>query len=52
MSGAQDTADMFTNMLMATGVLIAAVVVLVVVGLVVYYRTLGDKHENEEGVRS
>ncbi|MCH8810941.1 MAG: hypothetical protein IID07_03860 [Gemmatimonadetes bacterium] len=43
MSGAQSTAEMFTNMLLATGVLIAAVVVLVVVGFVVYQKTAGDR---------
>ena len=43
MSGAQGTDEMFTNMLMATGVLIAAVAVLVVVGLVVYQKTAGDR---------
>ena len=43
MSGAQGTDEMFTNMLMATGVLIAAVAVLVVVGLVVYHKTAGDR---------
>ena len=47
MIGAQNTTEMFTNMLMATGVLIGAVVVLVVIGFVVYHRTAGDRHETE-----
>ncbi len=47
MIGAQSTTEMFANMLMATGVLIGAVVVLVVIGFVVYHRTAGDRHETE-----
>ncbi len=47
MIDAQNTTEMFTNMLMATGILIGAVAVLVVVGLVVYHRTAGDEHETE-----
>ena len=43
MSSAQSTGEMFTNMLMATGVLIAAVVILVVVSLIVYQKTAKDR---------
>ena len=43
MNDAQDTAEMFTNMLMATGILIGAVAVLVVIGFVVYHKTAGDR---------
>ncbi len=46
MIDAQDTTEMFTNMLMATGVLIAAVVALVVVGFVVYHKTAGDRESS------
>ncbi len=37
------TPEMFTNMLMATGILIGAVAVLVVIGFVVYHKTAGDR---------
>ena len=46
MNDAQDTAEMFTNMLMATGILIGAVAVLVVIGFVVYHKTAGDRDES------
>lgn len=45
MIGAQDTTEMFRNMLMATGILIGAVAILVVVGLVVYHKTAGDRRD-------
>jgi hypothetical protein len=44
---AQNTTEMFTNMLIATGILIGAVAVLVIVGFVVYHKTAGDRHETE-----
>ena len=47
MTGTQSTADMFANMLMATGILIGVVAILVVLGLVVYHKTAGDSHETE-----
>ena len=47
MIDAQNTTEMFTNMLMATGILIGAVAVLVIVGFVVYHKTAGDRHETE-----
>ncbi len=47
MIDAQDTTEMFTNMLIASGILIGAVVVLVIVGFVVYHKTAGDRHETE-----
>ncbi len=47
MIGAQSTAEMYANMLMATGILIGAVAVLVVVGCVVYHYKAGDIHETE-----
>jgi hypothetical protein len=37
---------MFTGMLMATGILIGAVVVLVVLAFVVYHKTPGDRHRS------
>jgi heme/copper-type cytochrome/quinol oxidase subunit 2 len=52
MTGAQDATEMYTNMLMATGILIGTVLVLVVVGLVVYYRTARDRQETEDEVWS
>ncbi len=52
MIGAQSTTEMFANMLMATGVLIGAVAVLVVVGFVVYHKTAGGRHETEDEVWS
>ncbi len=52
MIDAQNTTEMFTNMLLATGILIGAVVVLVVVGFVVYHKTAGGRHETENELRS
>ncbi len=52
MIGAQGTAEMYANMLMATGVLIGTVAVLVVVGFVVYHKTAGGRHETENELRS
>ncbi len=46
MNDAENTTEMFTNMLMATGVLIAAVAILVVVGFVVYHKTAGDRDQS------
>jgi hypothetical protein len=46
MNDAQNTAEMFTNMLMATGILIGAVAVLVVIGFVIYHKTAGDRDES------
>ncbi len=47
MTGTDGTAEMFVNMLLATGILIGAVAVLIVVGFVVYHRTAGDRHDIE-----
>ncbi len=47
MIAAQSTTEMFANMLLATGILIGAVAILVVVGCVVYHKTAGDRHETE-----
>ena len=47
MIAAQSTAEMFANMLMATGILIGAVAVLVVIGCVVYHKTAGDRRETD-----
>ena len=47
MIGAEGKAEMFTNMLMAAGILIGTVAVLVVVGFVVYHKTAGGRHETE-----
>ena len=48
MTDAQSTAEMFTNMMLATGVLIGAGAVLVVVGCIVYHKTAGDRQETEK----
>ncbi len=48
MIGAQNTTEMFTNMLMATGILIGAVAVLVALGFVVYHKTAGERHDAED----
>jgi hypothetical protein len=45
--GAENTTEMFRNMLIATGVLIGTVFVLVLVGFVVYHKTAGDRHETD-----
>ena len=47
MTGVQGTDEIFANMLMATGTLIGTVAALVVVGLVVYHKTAGGRHETE-----
>ncbi len=52
MTGADAASEMFANMLLATGVLIGAVVVVVVTGFVIYYRTAEDGRKTEEGPRS
>ncbi len=45
MTDAPDTTEMFTSMLMATGILIGAVAVLVALGFVVYHKTAGERHD-------
>ncbi len=46
MIDAQSTTEMFRNMLMATGILIGAVAVIVVVGFIVYHKTAEDRHRS------
>ncbi len=44
MDEAGGTSELMVNMILATGVLIGTVFVLVVVGFVVYHKTVGDRH--------